>query len=155
MGCQGTPELYQLCPKKANYTWDYYFDQLFELGVKKRFVLGGYSVMQSQIELDIPSHPPWNKSAFATLKKRVKSEGGKILAALEVYSDGNFNKTVFAESVADFTKDYPVDGFRVSYLPKFPVEPRKQVLEAVNDLKMDSALWVTGFSIMGSFERSD
>ncbi|KAF4681352.1 hypothetical protein FOZ60_012241 [Perkinsus olseni] len=141
MGCQGTPELYQLCPKKANYTWDYYFDQLFELGVKKRFVLGGYSVMQSQIELDIPSHPPWNKSAFATLKKRVKSEGGKILAALEVYSDGNFNKTVFAESVADFTKDYPVDGFRVSYLPKFPVEPRKQVLEAVNDLKMDSALW--------------
>ncbi|KAF4741481.1 hypothetical protein FOZ62_031459 [Perkinsus olseni] len=143
-----------LCPPEANYTWDYYFDQLFDLDVK-RFVMGGYSVTNSRIKVDPPFYHPWNKSGFSALKSRVESEGGKILAALEVYADNNFNKTAFAESVAEFTRDYPVDGFRVSYLPGFPIPPRKQILEAVNELGMTSALWFDPVGSTATFQPSD
>ncbi|KAF4684876.1 hypothetical protein FOZ60_007184 [Perkinsus olseni] len=131
-----------LCPEKANYTWDYYFDYLLNKGVRS-FLLGGYVVSRSKIVQEVPFYPQWDKGRFAALSKRVRAMGGKVLAELGSYKDKAFDKATFHESVAKFTKDYPVDGFRVSW-PFWGLDgakPLKELLEDIKELGMESAFW--------------
>ncbi|KAF4707704.1 hypothetical protein FOZ63_026399, partial [Perkinsus olseni] len=49
-----------LCPEKANYTWDHYFDYLLNKGVRN-FLFGGYVVSRSKIVQEVPFYPQWDK----------------------------------------------------------------------------------------------
>ncbi|KAF4692363.1 hypothetical protein FOZ60_013720 [Perkinsus olseni] len=131
-----------LCPSEANYTWDYYFDYLTDVGVRS-FVLGGYAIRKSRIAVDPEFYPPWNKTGFNELRRRVDAVGGRILADLGVYGDKTFDKKAFLESAAKFTEDYRVDGFqlKVSFWDSDVIPPLKEAFKAIKELRLHSSLW--------------
>ncbi|KAF4675252.1 hypothetical protein FOZ60_001072 [Perkinsus olseni] len=150
-----------LCPPEGDYTWEGYFDRLFNMGVRN-FVLGGYAFDGNKIVLDPNSHQsvknpkphrPWSKSGFMALKKRVEAKGGQILAHLGrptemLCTDSKdfkekFDKNLLLDSVTNFTEHFPVDGFRVEYeecaLSNGP-HPIGDIFKAIKELNMISAL---------------
>ncbi|KAF4682593.1 hypothetical protein FOZ60_010388 [Perkinsus olseni] len=140
------------CPIKANYTWDYYFAQLLDMRVRN-FILGGNTVNRgSRIErIQRQFYPPWDRSGFMSLKHEVECRGGRILADLGLFWFPSwretFNKTAFLESVANFTKDYPVDGFILGFPVSSPlswetdiIQSMRECFEAIKELRMVSGL---------------
>ncbi|KAF4709867.1 hypothetical protein FOZ62_017561, partial [Perkinsus olseni] len=117
--------------REANNTWDYYFDYLTDVDVRS-FVLGGYAIRKSRIAVDPEFYPPWNKTGFNELRRRVDAVGGRILADLGVYGDKTFDKKAFLESAAKFTEDYRVDGFQGLL---------KAAFKAIKELRLHSSLW--------------
>ncbi|KAF4706721.1 hypothetical protein FOZ62_004647, partial [Perkinsus olseni] len=99
-------------PDEANYTWDYYFGYLIDIGVRT-FALGGYAIRARRNSLDFGYHASGNKTGFEVLRKQVDKVGGRILADLRGYGEESFDKAAFLESAAMFTKDFPVDGFQL------------------------------------------
>ncbi|KAF4688559.1 hypothetical protein FOZ60_002616 [Perkinsus olseni] len=131
-----------LCPSEANNTWDYYFDYLTDVDVRS-FVLGGYAIRKSRIAADPEFYPPWNKTGFNELRRRVDAVGGRILADLGVYGDKTFDKKAFLGSAAKFTEDYRVDGFqlKVSFWDSDVIPPLKEAFKAIKELRLHSSLW--------------
>ncbi|KAF4734329.1 hypothetical protein FOZ63_023118, partial [Perkinsus olseni] len=140
------------CPIKANYTWDYYFAQLLDMRVRN-FILGGNTVNRgSRIErIQRQFYPPWDRSGFMSLKHEVECRGGRVLADLGLFWFPSwretFNKTAFLESVANFTKDYPVDGFILGFPVSSPlswetdiIQSMRECFEAIKELRMVSGL---------------
>ncbi|KAF4721651.1 hypothetical protein FOZ63_010490, partial [Perkinsus olseni] len=142
------------CPSCGNYTWDYYFNYTLSMGVRN-YKLRGYLInRESKLTTTEFFAPPWNKHGFMSLRRRVNSQGGRILADLQDFGfssphrEGTFDKTVFVESVKNFTKDYPVDGFIVGLPLRDPkywktgtIQAMKECFEAIKELKL-----VSGFS---------
>ncbi|KAF4672900.1 hypothetical protein FOL47_011251 [Perkinsus chesapeaki] len=78
----------------------------------KRFILAGYSIIDSKIIQDPPFSPPWDKTDFANLKKKVSDAGGLIWLQFErIYGKGKFDESLFRESARQFIQNYSVDGF--------------------------------------------
>ncbi|KAF4730451.1 hypothetical protein FOZ62_018597, partial [Perkinsus olseni] len=139
------------CPTCGNYTWDYYFNYTVDMGVRN-YMLHGYIINRSS-ELTTTDFfaPPWDKHGFMFLRRRVNSQGGRILAHLRGFWfsswEETFNKTAFVESVKNFTKYFPVDGFilgfpsgeRESWQTDF-AQAMKECFEAMKELKMVSGL---------------
>ncbi|KAF4683177.1 hypothetical protein FOZ60_009530 [Perkinsus olseni] len=139
------------CPTCGNYTWDYYFNYTLDMGVRN-YMLNGYYISRESILKTTDSFAPlWDKHGFMSLRLRVKGRGGRILADLRDFWfpswNETFNKTAFVESVKNFTKDYPVDGFILGFphgKRKFwktdITQAMKECFEAIEELRMVSAL---------------
>ncbi|KAF4751696.1 hypothetical protein FOZ62_030122 [Perkinsus olseni] len=130
------------CPNEEIYASADYFNRLVDIGVKN-YWLGGHRVRGSRIEPRLRSSEPWDKSSFMALKERVEAAGGKILADLGEYPPEIFDKAAFLKSVAEFTKEYPVDGFRVEllYFSDDVAKSSIDLLQTVKELGKVSAIW--------------
>ncbi|KAF4654292.1 hypothetical protein FOL46_008781 [Perkinsus olseni] len=119
-----------------------YFNRLVDSGVKN-YWLSGHRVRAGRIEPRLQSSEPWDKSSFMALKERVKAAGGKILADSGECPPEIFDKAAFLESVAEFTAEYPVDGFRVELVDFFDDVAKSSIelLQTVKELGKDSAIW--------------
>ncbi|KAF4672133.1 hypothetical protein FOL47_000849 [Perkinsus chesapeaki] len=86
-----------LCPESQNYTWDFYFDKLLDIGGES-FVLGDYNIKNS--EFVNYSGFEWDMCGFDDLKRRVEDKNDLIFVGLEPKYDDQivtFNTDAFAE----------------------------------------------------------
>ncbi|EER13492.1 hypothetical protein Pmar_PMAR000079 [Perkinsus marinus ATCC 50983] len=127
------------CPHSANFTWDFYWDQILKLGVRN-LVLGG-------CKFYVPGKLRcWRRSKLAALKERVASRGGKILVDLDFDGPFNlFNETLIVNTIHKLSKYYSGVGIRVTYGPEYfdkrsMVKILKLAVETVNKLNMISAI---------------
>ncbi|KAF4683171.1 hypothetical protein FOZ60_009524 [Perkinsus olseni] len=126
------------CPNRTTYTWDYYFGQLLDMGVRN-YILGGNRVnRESRIErVERQFYPPWDISGFMSLKHEVDCRGGRILADLGLFWFPSWketlNKTAFLESVAKFITDYPVDGFILWFPGYSPATWETDIIQSVTE----------------------
>ncbi|KAF4650093.1 hypothetical protein FOL46_001210, partial [Perkinsus olseni] len=139
------------CPTHGNYTWDYYFNYTLDMGVRNYRLLCYIISRESVLRTWDFFGPPWDKHGFMSFRRRVNSQGGRILADLQNFEfssphrEGTFNKAVFVESVENFTKDYPVDGFVFGLPLRDPkywktgtIQAIKECFEAIKELKLVS-----------------
>ncbi|KAF4674536.1 hypothetical protein FOL47_009062 [Perkinsus chesapeaki] len=134
-----------LCPQSHGYTWESYFNKLLTIGVNN-FLFGGYVLKNDRIVRDMDFYPPWNETSYSALKKRVKTKGGSILARLGVNYDKAFHNATFIESVRNFTKKYPVDGFMLDTLNAYPsMKVLQQPLRALKGMNYTAALSICDY----------
>ncbi|KAF4657147.1 hypothetical protein FOL47_008570 [Perkinsus chesapeaki] len=123
-----------LCPQDVTYTWDWFFNTIRAHGVK-RFLFGGFSIVESKVTKDPPSYPQWNKRVFANFKQKVSSVGGSIWLELgEYFNNEKFDESVFRQSAKQFIKDYSVDGFLFNVDMPSKAEAAYKVLSTVKSL---------------------
>ncbi|KAF4716037.1 hypothetical protein FOZ63_033667 [Perkinsus olseni] len=101
----------------ADYTWTEYIDNHLKMGIRN-FVLGHITITESRIEFGggARMRQEWQETgAFKYLRRNVIAKGGRILVDIK-FTDFHrtvFDETVFLEEVAEFVKEFPVDGFRI------------------------------------------
>ncbi|KAF4690951.1 hypothetical protein FOZ62_023149 [Perkinsus olseni] len=138
------------------YTWTEYIDNHLKMGIRN-FVLGFITITRSHIEFGggTRMHREWGQtSAFKYLRRNVIAKGGRILVDIE-FTDFHrtvFDESVFIEEVAEFVKEFPVDGFRIHAEDKSSEIPAlkedvfgslKALLKTIRKLDMISAIWIT------------
>ncbi|KAF4672901.1 hypothetical protein FOL47_011252 [Perkinsus chesapeaki] len=100
-----------LCPQHVSYTWDWFFNTIMADGAK-RFLFGGFSIIDSKVTKDPPFYPQWDRNVFATLNQKVSSAGGSIwLEVGSFYGKEKFDEAIFRQSAKQFMQNYSVDGF--------------------------------------------
>ncbi|KAF4688281.1 hypothetical protein FOZ60_002934 [Perkinsus olseni] len=140
---------------QAEYTWTEYIDNHLKMGIRN-FVLGHITITQSRIEFGggAGMRREWQEtSAFKYLRRNVIAKGGRILVDIK-FTDllrTVLDETVFIEEVAEFAKEFPVDGFRIHAEDKSSEIPAlkedvfgsvKALLKAIGKLDMISAIWL-------------
>ncbi|KAF4688282.1 hypothetical protein FOZ60_002935 [Perkinsus olseni] len=135
------------------YPWKTYFDNHLKMGIRN-FVLGYIDLARSRIQLGggIYTRREWRKaSAFKYLKRNVVAKGGRILVDINYKAsyETAFNETAFTEAVAEFVREFPVDGFRIHaedaqtpWTKPIKFGSVKALLKAIRKLDMISAIWI-------------
>ncbi|KAF4688279.1 hypothetical protein FOZ60_002932 [Perkinsus olseni] len=137
------------------YTWRTYIDNHLKMGIRN-FVLGYLTITRSRIEFGggTRMRREWGQtSAFKYLRRNVIAKGGRILVDIK-FTDFHrtvFDERVFIEEVAEFVREFPVDGFRIHAEDKSSEIPAlkedvfgslKALLKTIRKLDMISAIWL-------------
>ncbi|EER09456.1 hypothetical protein Pmar_PMAR003879, partial [Perkinsus marinus ATCC 50983] len=129
-------------PHYQNYTWDSYFDYLISSGANLQ--LGGYKIRETS-KIGVDFYGPWSRTGFKALRERADAAGKVIIAELDTFLKGTFDKASFIKSVKEFRKDYPVDGFNVGFRHSDPsrYQVGKELVAAIKELNLRVSLGLT------------